>query len=253
MNIFSISSSSDGNAYALYSNPDNIILIDAGVPLKRIKYAFDQYKLDIKHINYVIISHTHSDHIKGLQALLNNTEAFVVCSDDNAGRIKRFDNDTLIFSNHQPFILGDINIMPVEASHDTPTSSFVFSNNHVNIGIVTDTGYVSRTMQSYLSNINMLILESNYSLEHLPSAGYPMHLQRRISSNRGHLSNEQALKVIENLYHDNLSHVMFAHVSKRSNSPDIVQMEIVNDLQIRYPDTAFTIAPYDSFSDILHI
>lgn len=253
MKIFSISSSSDGNAYALYNDPGDIILIDAGVPLKRIRTAFLYYNLNISNINYIIVSHTHYDHIKGLRPLLNNTEAFIVCSDDNAGRLRQYDNDMLTFCNHQQFSLADIDILPLEASHDTPTSSFLFESYGVKMGLVTDTGHVSRYMHKQLMHANAMVLESNYSIKHLPMTGYPIQLQQRISSNKGHLSNEQAFEVVRNLYHDNLSHVMFAHVSKRSNSPDIVYEEIMETLMQCYPNTAFSIAPYDSFSPIIDI
>ena len=61
MKLIIIGSSSKGNSYALQSDSGEILLIEAGIPLKEVKRAIG-YKTS--KVVGCITSHVHSDHAK---------------------------------------------------------------------------------------------------------------------------------------------------------------------------------------------
>ncbi|MCK4524286.1 MBL fold metallo-hydrolase [candidate division WOR-3 bacterium] len=253
MHFVSLSSSSDGNSYAIYNNPNDIILIDAGIGIRRIEKSFQELSLKLEHINYILITHTHSDHIKGLKGLLNRINPFLVCNKENITRIKEYNADILSFSHNEQFTLSDFAVTPIEAYHDTPTNSFTFESEHYKAGILTDTGHVNVHMLKHLKDLDFLAIESNYSTVHLENSGYPKMLQSRINSKYGHLSNEQAYNTINILQHNKLKQILFVHLSKHSNSPNILEESYLNILKKEFPHTDFSIAPYNSYSKIFNI
>lgn len=61
MKLIIIGSSSKGNSYALQSDSGEILLIEAGIPLKEVKRAIG-YKTS--KVEACLCSHRHSDHAK---------------------------------------------------------------------------------------------------------------------------------------------------------------------------------------------
>ena len=76
-------SGSTGNSTYIASR-DGGILIDAGASMKGICNAIERAGGDYKEIKAVAVTHTHSDHIKGLKTFLNRTDAALVASKETA-------------------------------------------------------------------------------------------------------------------------------------------------------------------------
>ena len=89
-------------------------------------------------------------------------------------------------------------------------------------GIFTDTGCVTAQMREIISDLDAVLIESNYDERMLMTGPYPLHLKERIASDRGHLSNEDASDFIRR-YGDHLSLVFLAHLSETNNSADKVR------------------------------
>lgn len=62
----SLYSGSTGNSFLVQSSNTNI-LIDAGVSTKKIVDALNNLDIDINNIAGILVTHEHSDHIKGLR------------------------------------------------------------------------------------------------------------------------------------------------------------------------------------------
>ncbi|MDG2213489.1 MAG: hypothetical protein P8M70_06655, partial [Verrucomicrobiota bacterium] len=61
-------------------------------------------------------------------------------------------------------------------------------------------------------------------------------LKQRIMSRHGHLSNEAAAALLEQIAHDDLRHVFCAHLSGDCNTPELAKSEITRKLaQIDLP------------------
>lgn len=70
-NFCSLYSGSSGNS--LFVQTDNTkILVDAGESAKKIETALNSIDVKINDIDAVIVTHEHSDHIKGLSTISKN-------------------------------------------------------------------------------------------------------------------------------------------------------------------------------------
>ena len=57
----------------------------------------------------------------------------------------------------------------------------------------------------------------------LRNGNYPYHLQKRISSDEGHLSNTQALELFQQYQSADLRLLILSHLSKNNNKPELVE------------------------------
>ena len=70
--VHTLASGSSGNALVL-SCGDTHLLVDAGISCRRITVSLRELGLTPEDLDAVFITHTHSDHIAGLQTLLKRT------------------------------------------------------------------------------------------------------------------------------------------------------------------------------------
>ena len=69
MNIALFASGSSGNC-ALVSDGETHILIDAGISARRIRAGLTAQDVSMADLAGVLVTHEHSDHVKGLTVLL---------------------------------------------------------------------------------------------------------------------------------------------------------------------------------------
>lgn len=84
----------------------------------------------------------------------------------------------------------------------------------------TDLGRATLLVTEALKDAHALVLESNHDQELLRNCGYPWVLKKRISSNHGHLSNDESAMLLLEVLHSDLLHVVLGHLSENSNTPD---------------------------------
>ena len=77
--LHTLSSGSSGNALVL-SCGESHLLLDAGISCRRITAALAELGLAPADLTAVLITHTHADHIAGLQTLLKRTDVPVLAS-----------------------------------------------------------------------------------------------------------------------------------------------------------------------------
>ena len=143
---------------------------------------------------------------------------------------------------HSPFQIGAVEVTPVVVPHDArePTQ-FVFRHQGCSVGVVSDLGCVTPFVVEQFSGLDGLLMESNYDLHMLANGRYPERVKRRIASDLGHLSNEQAAFFLERIGHEDLT-VVIGHVSEENNHPDLLeeafrdQREAVADLSFATQD-----------------
>jgi phosphoribosyl 1,2-cyclic phosphodiesterase len=70
---------------------------------------------------------------------------------------------------------------------------------------------------------DLLFIESNHDEDLLHNGPYPWDLKQRIRSNKGHLSNKQAVGVIESILHPELKNIILAHLSEENNTPQLAE------------------------------
>ena len=78
----------------------------------------------------------------------------------------------------------------------------------------------------------------------LKNGPYPLPLQQRVRSSRGHLCNEDAAALLARLIGDHLRTVVLAHLSETNNTPDLAREAALVAVQ-EWGDTSLSIAFQD--------
>ena len=226
LNFCSLSSGSSGNCYYL-GNESYGILIDAGISAGAIRKFLKNMGISMHTIMGLLVTHNHSDHIRGLELLTrkNNLPVFTtreVWKSIIANKNKISANSLREIYLQQKFHLAgfDIEVFPV--AHDAPeTIGFHIVAGDKKITIVTDLGHICETAAPYIRAANLLVIESNYDEQMLENGIYPHFLKARIRSDHGHLGNHQTSAFLADIAGENLHHICLAHLSNKNNTPEI--------------------------------
>ncbi len=236
LNIHPLYSSSSGNMFHIASSNTNI-LIDVGVSYKAINDGLKSINLSIKDIDAVLITHEHTDHIKGLPLLCRKNNIPVYACGDTADYLKNDLESKNIEANiikiqyDIPFHINDLTIYPFETSHDAVMPcGYKISCEENTITFATDLGYVSDTVFNNLDCSNYTVLESNYDETMIDFGKYPYLLKRRIKSTKGHLSNDSCGQAIVDLVKHGHNRFLLAHLSENNNTPEIARQTVESAL-----------------------
>ena len=227
-----LASGSKGNSLFV-SCRNHCILIDAGLSGIEIERRLSAINIDPESLTAIIITHEHSDHVKGAGILSRRFHIPVYISKKtwqaapNLGKIE----DLRFFECGTPFEMDEILIRPFSISHDAedPAGLTLEYNGH-KIGIATDLGIATSLVKEHLKNSHILYIESNHDLEMLINGSYPWHLKQRIKGRTGHLSNSDAKILVSELKTDHLKHVILAHLSEENNCPKKAALEVSKSL-----------------------
>jgi phosphoribosyl 1,2-cyclic phosphodiesterase len=78
-------------------------------------------------------------------------------------------------------------------------------------------------MAQHLAGCRLLVLEFNHDPTMLVNGPYPWPVKQWIKGQGGHLSNEQAVRLLERILHDGLDGLVHAHLSETNNSPELAR------------------------------
>lgn len=263
MRLVPIASGSSGNC--IYVGSDNThLLVDAGISAKRIIQGINDLELSPDDIDGLLITHEHVDHIGGLGVLCRKCNIPVYATEKTTEAIMKYDKlgpvekDLFhVISSDTAFSIKDINIDPIKTSHDCADPvAYSFSNNKKRVAVATDLGtYTDYTVEK-LQNLDALLLEANHDVRMLQVGPYPYWLKQRILSDEGHLSNENAGKLLSEILNDNISKILLGHLSKENNMPQLayeaVRVEIeLSDNSYHANDFDISVAKRDCMSEIV--
>ena len=223
--ITSLNSGSNGNCYYVGNN-NEAVLVDVGISCKEVEKRMGRLGLSILKVSAIFISHEHSDHIKGLQTLSKkyNIPVYITHATLNNSHLVLENVLTKSFKSYEKIIIGNLIITPFPKRHDASDPfSFIVEGNGIKIGVLTDIGSVCEHVIDNFKQCHAAFLEANYD-EHLLEKGpYPYYLKSRIRSDKGHLSNRQALDLFVNHKRETMSHVILSHLSKDNNCAMLVK------------------------------
>ena len=228
MDIKVLSSGSKGNT--TYVDCGNIkLIIDMG---NNCKYVVDKLKglgINPRDIDAILITHTHSDHIKGLKSFVNRYNTKVYITKGMLGDLSYL--ETYSIMDKECFIIGDVLINTIKTSHDAPDSvGYIITHNNKSLVYITDTGYINKKYFKLLSNKDIYVLESNHDIELLSNSSYPFYLRQRILGDKGHLSNYDASRYLSLFIGDNTKYIFLAHLSEENNTPDLAYDTLIERL-----------------------
>ncbi len=228
MRLCSLASGSDGNC--VYVGSENTaILIDAGISGKRIEEGLEKIGVKPGSIQAVMITHEHSDHIKGIGVLARKYNipiygtAETICSALKFGNIGKIPSDLLNQVVPDTSLqIGDLLIEPFSMSHDASNPvCYTVKAGDRKCGMATDLGCFDEYIIEKLSDSDILYLEANHDENMLMVGRYPYFLKQRILGSRGHLSNDTSARLVCELLNDKLKYILLAHLSKENNYAEL--------------------------------
>ena len=159
----------------------------------------------------------------------------------------------------QMFGIGDLEIKPFSISHDAnEPSGFRIENGSKSVAIATDLGIYDDYIVENLRSLNAIVLEANHDVHMVEVGSYPYHLKQRVLGTLGHLSNELTGRLLCNILHDNLKHVILGHLSKENNYEELaretVKLEVtMGNTPFNGDDISLMVANRDVISEIIEL
>ena len=248
--VHTLASGSSGNA-AVLSCGDTHLLIDAGISCRRITAALKELGLTPADLTAILITHTHSDHISGLNTLLKKTACPLLATPRTCRELScRVEGiDPRLMGLDSPITLGEIDMQPIPTSHDAPGScGWRLDTESGSVGFLTDTGYVTDEAAQVLPGVSLLVLESNHDVEYLRSGPYPYTLKQRILGSQGHLSNDDAAAFAAQMAAGGTRCIVLAHLSRENNTPQRAYDTVRRALDACGASVELLVAPRDELS-----
>lgn len=226
-----LASGSEGNCTYIQTT-EKKILIDLGM---NNKYIVDKLKeLDVcpEDIDYVFITHTHTDHTGAMKQFFKHNAPLVFLDAKMISELSFLEDYPNICFDAKNIKLGSLEVSIFKTSHDAPGSrGYVFKENNSSVVYVTDTGYINHRLFDLLSNHSLYVFECNHDVELLMHGRYPSWLKARIRSDKGHLSNNQCGFYLSKLIGPATKEVVLAHLSKDNNSPELALGTVKDSLR----------------------
>ena len=254
MKVCLLASGSGGNSIYI-QNGSSSVLIDAGLTGKQIKERLQGVGVDPASLQAILVSHEHSDHIKGVGVLARRYGLPVWMTEGTLNASKKTFRGTeriRVFEKDEAFSIGDLSFQPFQLPHDAADPvNFSVTDGHAELAVATDMGTVTQLVYQRMRRADMVIIETNYDYQLLMDGPYPWGLKKRINGTHGHLSNNRAAEALCQLAREGLQQAVLAHLSEKNNRPELAQETCNQMLQnqgIRY--FSMSVAEQDRPSNI---
>ena len=229
MRFASLGSGSRGNA-TLIDAGETRLLVDCGFSLRELENRLTATGLSPGHLDAVLLTHEHGDHIRGVGALARRY-GIPVWSTPGTWRAADLGEvpDLHLFTAHDGgFRIGGVRVQPFAVPHDAcEPAQYVFERDGRRLGMLTDAGSLTPHMVASLDGLDALLLECNHDSVMLANGPYPPALQARVAGDLGHLSNGQAAALLRQLDHRRLRHLVAGHLSEKNNAPELVRAALL--------------------------
>lgn len=262
MKLITLASGSGGNATYLETKEAKI-LIDCGISYRQITTRLKTKDLDLENLDGILITHEHTDHVKGVDVTLKKHNALIHLTEDTyegmyykyKDNIKR--EQLSFITPDTTFHIKDIMVTPISVSHDASDAvGYIIEHDGKKMVYITDVGYLPKRDHDLLRNAEIYIFESNYDVTMLFTSKRPFYLKQRIDSVKGHMSNNDSAYNLAQLVGVNTKQVVLAHRSKECNTNELVMetyQEVFNDYGLNIDDYNIVIAHQDIPTDLFEI
>jgi phosphoribosyl 1,2-cyclic phosphodiesterase len=238
MHFSVLASGSTGNAIYVETESHSF-LVDAGFSGKQMESLFQKVDRKIDSLSGILVTHEHSDHIKGVGVLARKYNLPVYANEKTWKAMEGLIGEVPVdlkftFDMETTKSFGSLQIESFGVSHDAAEPMFYsFHYGQSKIVVITDTGYVSDRMKGIISNADVYVFESNHDVQMLRMGRYPWNIKRRILSDVGHVSNEDAALAMGDVIGDRTRRIYLAHLSQDNNMKDLARMSVEQTLETR--------------------
>ena len=212
-------------------------MIDAGLSGSRIENAVSEID-GMQNIKGILITHEHSDHIKGTGILARKHYIPIYANEKTwnaiCGKIGEIPRELhRVFDTGEDFYLGGIGIHPFSIPHDAAEPvGFRLWAQSVSVSIATDMGYVKKSVLHEIAGSQLCLIESNHDPKMLmENPRYSRSLKERILGRYGHLCNDACAKALPQMLESGIGHVILGHLSAENNTPELAMQTAVNTLK----------------------
>ena len=222
MKIEVIASGSAGNCYKV-SNKDTTLLIECGIPYKKIQKALNFKTTDI---DGVLVSHEHGDHSKACKDLIKagvnlymskgTKEALKL----DSHRIKSFKN---FGDSYFDVDIGSFKIKPFKTVHDAkePVGFVIYDSLAIEeLVFITDTQY-----SIYSFSPDYFMLEVNYVREAI-NKNDSLHPDLRARIKENHMSLDTAINLLERSDLSRLKKIYVMHLSDANSDSKVIKEKL---------------------------
>ncbi len=221
MEIGVLGSGSRGNAALVRSN-GAAFLVDAGLSARQITKRLETYGLHPQDLMAIVLTHEHIDHIRSAGTLARRWNLPLWTNKATYKASRKTIGETPTWMEIEvglPFHIGDIRVEPFSTPHDAadPFGMIFNAEDGRRVGFATDMGFVTNLARQRLQGLQGLVLEFNHDVAMLINGPYPWPIKQRIRGKLGHLSNEDAGKLLENIVTDDFEWLICAHISQENN------------------------------------
>ena len=220
-------SGSSGNAVYLETE-ESAVLIDCGMSCRQILDGMRALSLKPERIKGILITHEHSDHIKGAGIVSRKLDAPIYATagtwagmDASVGAIEP--RNRVVINAGESFFIDDMEVDPFSIPHDANDPvGYRFFTRRCSVAVATDLGYFAQEVCDAITGAQIVLLESNHDPELLKrNPHYPAALKSRILGKKGHLSNDAGADAAVRLAQSGTKHLLLGHLSSENNTPDM--------------------------------
>ena len=232
LSLCMLASGSKGNATYI-SDGETSILVDAGLSGIELQRRLTSRRLAPEDLDAIVVTHEHSDHVRGVGILSRRFKLPVYINQKTEEASSQLGSlhEIRPFECGTTFNISNLAVHPFSISHDAEDpAGFTVGQNGTTLAIATDMGIATSMVREHLKHCALLILEANHDPQMLQAGPYPWPLKQRIQSRVGHLSNSESKKLLNELQHENLRHVILAHLSEINNTPQKAFDEVAQAL-----------------------
>ena len=229
-----LGSGSNGNCAYLEAG-NTRLLIDAGFSAKQIRERLARIGRAPEGLTGILLTHEHTDHTSGLGALCNKIPVPIFCNRLTKEAVEmqfKTKFDFRLFSTGSSFEAGEVGVDTFSVPHDAyDPVGFSLRANGCRIGFLTDLGHATKLVMERVRESNVLVLEANHDMKLLQDdTRRPWSVKQRIMSRHGHLCNDAAAAVLQELVSADLKHVYLGHLSRDCNKPELAYRVVQNRL-----------------------
>lgn len=241
MRVAVLGSGSGGNSMIIESNGARL-LVDAGFSCRQIEKRLESLGESAADLDALILTHEHHDHLRGTSVLARRYQLPVYAT---AGTFAGGDLGEEIMARSTtirsglPFEIPSkrgetaFRVESFGLPHDArePVGFVVEDAAGQRLGLAADLGMRTQLAWGRLSDLDILVIETNHDLQMLRNGPYPWYLKQRVAGRHGHLSNHEAAEGIPELLTDRLRWVVLYHLSKTNNLPALAACAVGEKLE----------------------
>jgi phosphoribosyl 1,2-cyclic phosphodiesterase len=228
MNFKPLASSSRGNCYLVESDGAASLLLECGIPIKRIREGLN---FGLSRLAACFVSHGHGDHSKAVPDMLKaGVDVYLPREAAEAIGIDTHHRAHIIKGGHQESVDG-WTVLPFDLHHDAQAVGFLVADpDGDKLLFVPDTAFVQNRFQG----VNLIAVECNYVADILSAniqrGSIPQVVGRRVR--RSHMSLDTVIGFLKANDLSRCREIWLLHLSDGNSNEEIMRRRVQEETRI---------------------